>query len=100
MNNSHTKATGTADREIVATRLFDAPRDLVFMMWTDPNHIAQWWGPRGFTTTTLEMDLRPGGIWRFIMHGPDGRDYPNRVIYLEIVPLERLVYKHESDEVS
>lgn len=62
--------TGAADREIVATRVFDAPRDLVFKMWTDPKHIVHWWGPNGFTNTIHEMDVRPGGVWRFIMHGP------------------------------
>ena len=84
----------TSDREIVTTRTFDAPRALVFKMWTDPEHIARWWGPNGFTTTTLEIDVRPGGVWRFIMHGPDGRDYENRVTFDEIVKPERLVYHH------
>jgi uncharacterized protein YndB with AHSA1/START domain len=92
-------ATATADRTIVTTRLFDAPRELVFEAWIDPAHIAQWWGPDGFTTTIHEMDVRPGGVWRFIMHGPDGVDYPNHVIYTEVAPPERLVYMHgdESD---
>jgi len=86
----------TADREIVATRVFDAPRALVFQMWTDAAHIAHWWGPNGFTVTIHEMDVRPGGAWRFIMHGPDGVDYPNEVVYREIVTPERLVYAHVS----
>jgi len=81
-------------RSIIGTRVFDAPRHLVFSAFTDPNHLAQWWGPDGFTTTTLAFDFRPGGIWRFVMHGPDGRDYQNRVTYDEIVPPERLVYRH------
>ena len=88
---------GTSDREIVTTRTFDAPRDLVFKMWTDRRHIERWFGPDGFTTTTHEMDVRPGGVWRFIMHGPDGTDYPNRVTYEEIVAPERLVYTHDDD---
>ena len=86
------------DREIAAVRLFDAPRELVWTVWTDPQHIAKWWGPNGFTTTTHGMDLRPGGVWRYVMHGPDGRDYRNRVTYLEVVKPERLVYKLGSDE--
>jgi uncharacterized protein YndB with AHSA1/START domain len=86
----------TSDREIVATRVFDAPRELVFQMWTDPEHISHWWGPRGFTTTTQEMDARPGGVWRHVMHGPDGTDYPNEIVYLEIAKPERLVYDHVS----
>lgn len=82
----------TADREISATRVFDAPRELVFSLWTEPKHIERWWGPRGFTTTTQEMDFRPGGVWRHVMHGPDGRDYPNKIVYREIVRPERIVY--------
>jgi uncharacterized protein YndB with AHSA1/START domain len=85
-----------ADREIVATRVFDAPRDLVFKMWTDREHVARWWGPKGFTNTIYEMDVRPGGVWRFVMHGPDGVDYQNKVVYIEIVKPERLVYSHVS----
>ena len=59
-----------------------------------PKHLAQWWGPNGFTTTTSSFDLRPGGVWRFVMHGPDGRDYQNRITFDEVVPPERLVYRH------
>jgi uncharacterized protein YndB with AHSA1/START domain len=84
----------TADREIRMMRIFDAPRELVFQMWTDPNHIIQWWGPNGFTTTIHEMDLRPGGDWRFIMHGPDGTDYQNENVFREIAKPRRLVFDH------
>ena len=84
-------------RAIVTTRVFDAPRELVWSAWTDPNHLAQWWGPNGFTTTTSAYDLRPGGTWRFVMHGPDGRDYQNLVTFDEIVKPERLVYRHGDD---
>lgn len=81
-------------RSIVGTRIFDAPRELVFAAFSDPKHLAQWWGPIGFTTTTSSFDFRPGGVWRFVMHGPDGRDYENRVTYDEIVAPERIVYHH------
>jgi uncharacterized protein YndB with AHSA1/START domain len=81
-------------RSIIGTRVFDAPRDLVFAAFADPNHLAQWWGPVGFTTTTQSFDFRPGGVWRFVMHGPDGRDYENRVTYDEIVAPERIAYHH------
>ena len=84
----------TVDRELVATRVFDAPRELVFKLWTDPEHIGKWWGPRGFTTTTGSMDARPGGIWRYCMHGPDGREYQNRCMYTEVIPSERISFKH------
>lgn len=87
----------SSDREIVFTRLFDAPRELVFTAFTQPEHVAQWWGPRGFTTTIHEMDVRPGGVWRFIMHGPDGVDYPNKIVYTEVVRPERLAYTHGPD---
>ena len=87
-----------ADRQIVTTRVLNAPRELVFKMWTDAEHVVQWWGPKGFTTTTYSMDVRPGGVWRFVMHGPDGTDYQNKITYLEIVRPERLVYKHGGDK--
>jgi uncharacterized protein YndB with AHSA1/START domain len=87
-----------SDREIVITRVFNAPRDLVFKVWTDPKHITQWWGPKGFTTTVSEMDFRPGGAWRYIMHGPDGTEYPVKGIFREIVPPERIVTSDEFDE--
>jgi uncharacterized protein YndB with AHSA1/START domain len=81
-------------RVIVGTREYDAPRELVFSAWTKAEHLAQWWGPNGFTTTTSSFDFRPGGIWRFVMHGPDGRDYQNRVTFEDIVPPQRIVYRH------
>jgi uncharacterized protein YndB with AHSA1/START domain len=86
----------TSNREIVVTRVFDAPRALVFKAWTDPQHLAQWWGPNGFSITTYEMEFKPGGVWRFVMHGPDGRDYQNRKVFVEIVESERLVIRHVS----
>lgn len=86
-----------ADREIVLTRIVNARRELVWQVWTQPEHTARWWGPQGFTTTTKSMELRPGGQWRYVMHGPDGRDYENLVTYEEVVPNERLVYKHGGD---
>ena len=85
-------------RAIIGTREFDAPRELVFAAWTDPKHLAQWWGPNGFSTTTMSFELRPGGVWRFVMHGPDGRDYQNRITFDEIAPPERIVYRHGGGE--
>jgi uncharacterized protein YndB with AHSA1/START domain len=98
MNATTQDATSTADREMTATRLLDAPRELVWEAWTDPRHVAQWWGPNGFTNTIQEMDVRPGGVWRLVMHGPDGTDYKNKIIFLEVVKPELLVYKHAGDE--
>ena len=85
-----------AQNEIVATRVFDAPRELVWRMWTDPRHVVHWWGPNGFRNTIQEMDVRPGGVWRFVMHGPDGTDYQNKAVYNEVVKPSRLTYKHVS----
>jgi len=84
----------SSERAFAVTRVFDAPRDLVWRMWTDPDHIAQWWGPNGFRNTIFEMDVRPGGVWRFVMHGPDGTDYQNKFVYVDVVEPERIVYDH------
>ncbi|NLP82141.1 polyketide cyclase, partial [Acinetobacter baumannii] len=89
-------ARAQADREIISTRIIDAPRERVFQAWTDPEQLAQWWGPKGFTNTFHEFELKPGGHWRFIMHGPDGTDYPNHSVFVEIVKPERLVFDHQS----
>ena len=93
-----TNPSSTADREIVTTRLIDAPRELVFEAWTDPKHVAHWFGPDGFTTITHSMDVRPGGVWRFTMRGPDGTEWPNVVTYEHVVRPERLVYLHGDDK--
>jgi uncharacterized protein YndB with AHSA1/START domain len=85
------------DRELMTTRVFDAPREMVWEAWTDAEQVVKWWGPRGFTTTTHHMDVREGGDWRYIMHGPDGRDYKNRIVYMEVQKPERLVYKHSGE---
>lgn len=98
MNTANTNATLVGDREIAITRLLDAPRELVWQVWTDPKHVAQWWGPQGFTNTIDEMEVRSNGVWRFVMHGPDGRDYPNKIVFLEVVKPERLVYKHGGEK--
>jgi uncharacterized protein YndB with AHSA1/START domain len=84
----------TPDREIVISRVFDAPRELVWNAWTDPKQIVRWWGPRGFTTTIYEMDVRPDGTWRYTMHGPDGTNYPGECVFLEVVKYERIVFSH------
>jgi uncharacterized protein YndB with AHSA1/START domain len=84
----------TAEREIVITRMLDAPRELAWQAMTDPRHVVQWWGPDGFTTTIQEMDVRPGGVWTHVMHGPDGTDYPNHSVFQEVVYPERIVFAH------
>ncbi len=89
-------AGGTPEREIYAKRVFDAPRELVWKMFTEPEHISKWWGPTGFSTTIAEMEVKAGGVWKHVMHGPDGRDYPNEIVYVEVVKPERIVYDHVS----
>lgn len=90
-------ASDTSDREIVVTRTFNAPRELVYQVFTEPQHVPHWWGPRGFTLTTQEMNVRVGGVWRFVMHGPDGTDYDNTIAYREIKRPSLLVYSHSGN---
>jgi uncharacterized protein YndB with AHSA1/START domain len=86
-----------SDREVVFTRLVDAPRERVWMIWAELRHLHRWWGPAGFTTTTHEFTFAPDGVWRFVMHGPDGTDYPNRIVFREIDPPARIVYENGWD---
>ena len=90
------ESRSSADREIMVTRVFNAPRELVFEMWINPEHLAKWFGPKGFSTTTHEMDARAGGVWRHTMRGPDGTEYPNHIVYREVVRPERVIYSHVS----
>jgi uncharacterized protein YndB with AHSA1/START domain len=92
-----TSMTVPSDREILITRELAAPRRLVFEAWTRPEHVARWWGPRGYTLEVCEIDLRPGGAWRFVQRAPDGSEYGFRGEYREIVPPERLAYTFEFD---
>ncbi|HVU84152.1 MAG TPA: SRPBCC domain-containing protein [Puia sp.] len=86
--------TNTADRELRIDRLLNADIDLVWEAWTDPEHIKNWWGPDGFTNSISKMDLKAGGEWNLVMHGPDGTDYKNKSIFKEIVVNKRIVYEH------
>ena len=88
--------SNTKDRELLLTRTLNAPIDLVWEAWTNPEHIAKWWGPNGFTNTITTMDIRPGGEWNLVMHGPDGTDYKNKSIFKEVIPQKKLVYEHVS----
>ncbi|MGA7155717.1 MAG: SRPBCC family protein [Acidobacteriaceae bacterium] len=82
-----------APNEIVITRVFAAPREMVYAAWSDPWQVGQWWGPKGFRSTITEMDQRPGGMWRLVMHGPDGADYPNTMQFIDIVPNHRVSFR-------
>jgi uncharacterized protein YndB with AHSA1/START domain len=87
--------SGSKDsRVFITTRQFDAPREKVYRAFSDPKILAKWWGPNGFTNTINDFDLRPGGMWRFVMHGPDGTDYQNVSEFIEVAPNERIVFWH------
>jgi hypothetical protein len=83
-----------AERAFVTSRLIDGPRALVFRAFAEPDHLTRWWGPEGFSSTFHECDFRPGGRWRFVLHGPDGKDYRNECVFTEIVAPERVVLDH------
>jgi uncharacterized protein YndB with AHSA1/START domain len=87
-------AESTVDREIVITRDFNASRELVWEAMTNPRHVVNWWGPRGFSTTIEKMVFRVGGEWKHVMCGPDGVKYPNKSVFKEIVKPERIVFAH------
>ena len=87
-------AGADAGRELVMARIYHAPRELVWDAWTNPDAIVKWWGPTGFTDTIQEMDVRPGGTWRHIMRGPDGREFPNLSTYLEVTRPVRLTFQN------
>jgi uncharacterized protein YndB with AHSA1/START domain len=86
--------SATLDREIVISRVIDAPRELVFEAFTEVRHLSQWWGPEGFTTTTRAFEFRVGGEWDFVMHGPEGTDYQDWISWTEITPPERIEFVH------
>jgi len=88
------------EQELVLTRVFDAPRELVFKVWTDPKHVARWWGPHRFTNPVCELDLRPGGAILIHMRGPDGTVYPMTGVYQEILRPERLVFTSSALDAS
>ncbi|WP_232660267.1 SRPBCC family protein [Pseudonocardia sp. TRM90224] len=88
------RESAPADREIMVSRVIDASRELVFEAFTEVRHLSRWWGPEGFTTTTRSFEFREGGVWDFVLHGPDGTDYPEWITWTEIVPPERIVLMH------
>src|SRR6201995_5832792 len=94
MRRERHMAEKSRSNEIRLIRLYDAPVEAVWDAWTDPEQVAKWWGPRGFTLTTHSKDLRPGGHWNYTMHGPDGVDYPNKTVYFEVEKNAKLVYDH------
>ncbi len=94
--NEIQNVASVSEREIFNSRVLNAPRSLVWKVWTEPGHINNWWGPNGFTNTIHKMEVKPGGVWEFIMHGPDGVDYKNKIVYIEVHEPEQLIYDHVS----
>lgn len=82
------------NKSLQISRVLDAPVALVWEAWSKPEHIAQWWGPTGFTNTIEIMDFQVNGEWRFMMHGPDGKNYPNRSFFKEIIEFKKIVFEH------
>ncbi|MDQ0062205.1 SRPBCC family protein [Paenibacillus harenae] len=97
-NNANQAVEDVKDREIVISRTFNASRELVWEVWSKPEHLANWWGPKGFAITTQQFDFKLGGAWRFIMHGPDGVDYPNQIVFIDMRNPELLVYASSDGE--
>lgn len=92
MNNRTMEQTPNREMQTITT--LKAPIQPVWEVWTNPEHLVSWWGPNGFTNTIHKMDLRENGEWKFTMHGPDGTNYPNRSIFKEIIPLNKIVFEH------
>lgn len=82
------------NRKLQSITLLKFPIDLVWEVWTNPEHIANWWGPNGFTNTIYKMDFLEDGEWNLTMHGPDGKNYPNKSIFKEVIPFEKIVFEH------
>ncbi|MFX3626114.1 MAG: SRPBCC domain-containing protein [bacterium] len=85
------------DTTLSVERIIDAPIEMVWRAWTEPDLIKEWWGPDGYSTTILKMEVRTEGVWELIMHGPDGTDFSNYTVFKEIVKHEKIVYRHESE---
>jgi uncharacterized protein YndB with AHSA1/START domain len=96
MAQQHDTSNTTADRELTITRLLNAPKELVWEVFTNPDHIKNWWGPNGFTNTISTMEVKAGGEWHLIMHGPDGTDYKNKSVFTEVVKYKKIAYQHVS----
>lgn len=97
MDTNEQVAARSANCEVISMRIFEHRRELIFEAWTNPDRLKNWWGPNGFANTFHEFDLRPGGMWRFTMHAPDGINYPNESIFVKIEAPELLMFDHLSE---
>lgn len=98
MDAKSAELTWDIERELVLSRVFDAPRELVFKAWTEKEHLPKWFGPKGYACTTREIDVRVGGRWRYDMTGPEGQLWSSRMVFLEVKYPERIVYDHGADK--
>ena len=96
MKNNQVKPSPDPQCQFTSSRVINVPRERVFQAFLEPEHLQRWWGPKGFTNTFQEFDPKPGGVWRFVMHGPNGKDYPNLHVFAEIAKPERIVLQHVS----
>jgi uncharacterized protein YndB with AHSA1/START domain len=94
--DSQTNSNASVSRgiEIFTSRVFDAPRDVVFSAFANPAHLVKWWGPNGFTNTIARFEFRPGGAWHIVMHAPNGTNYDNASEFIEVIKPERIVFQH------
>ena len=97
---SDTASARSGDRELLFTRVYDAPRELVYEAWTKPEQVDRWWGPSGFATFVYQMEVKPGGVWKLVMRAPDGKAFNNRMVFEEVVKNEKLIYRHEPEDGS
>jgi uncharacterized protein YndB with AHSA1/START domain len=100
MEKRNDPAAKSSDCDFVVTRILNAPPEMVFKAWTDPKHMARWWGPHHFTNPVCELNVRPGGAWRIVMRGPDGADHPAKGVYREIESPKRIVMTIDHSELS
>lgn len=92
--NMLTEKNNSSDRTLAISQILNAPSEFVWEVWTNPEHIKNWWGPNGFTNSIRKMDVIENGEWLFTMHGPDGKNYTNKIIYREIIPFKKIVFEH------
>ena len=100
MTEKNKSEATVTEKEMIIIRVVDAPRELVWNAWVDPQQVAKWWGPKGFSTTIHEMDVKPGGIWRLTMHGPNGTDFPNESYFVEVIKHEKIVFEHTGSKAG
>jgi uncharacterized protein YndB with AHSA1/START domain len=100
MTEKNKSESTVLEKEMIITRVVDAPRELVWNAWVDPQQVVKWWGPKGFSATIHEMNVKPGGAWNLTLHGPNGVDYPNQSVFIEVVKHEKIVFEHRGSKAG